>query len=125
MGDFFQFRPDASKKRFDLTVLSFGFFLFSFDFFFFVVIVAGHGHIFHILADNYRTAWRLRIKLLGFLMKSMSFAKTAVFIDFQPIRCGFLVFTADIIPSFAFGTGQSNCDAHAWHLLNDIQPQTC
>ena len=53
-------------------------------------------------------------------MKSMSFAKTAVFIDFQPIRCGFLVFTADIIPSFAFGTGQSNCDAHAWHLLNEM-----
>jgi len=57
-------------------------------------------------------------------MKGMSLAKTAVFIDFQPVWGGFFIFTADIIPSFAFGTGQSNCDAHSLHLLSDIgQPQ--
>ena len=45
-------------------------------------------------------------------MQGMAFTEAAVFIHLQPVGGGFFVFARDVIPSFAFGTGQSYRYAH-------------
>jgi len=53
-------------------------------------------------------------------MRGMLFAMAAIFIYFQSIRGGLLVFAGDIIPVFALGTGQSDSYAHGGTSLRII-----
>ena len=52
------------------------------------------------------------ISLFGFLMGSMLSAESAVFLEFQPLRGGLLVFSPRIILPITIGTRQMNNYSH-------------
>lgn len=48
-----------------------------------------------------------KISLFVFFVYSMATAATAIFFEFEPFRCRFLIFRRHVIALFAFGTLQN------------------